>query len=360
MPRPYGFEYSTSQVLKKIARERERETRSDRTGEHDVTNFLGIQGRLYVVTLADTIPAASGSSPPYILSEGTGQVLYRVPDGGEKFSQDPSNTITATDLDAYTDKNGDPLYKRVWNPGTATAPANTPLLAVQDVWGDLYLIPSGRGSSNPQADILYYYLNNGIQGWSGSGLSAKLKTGNLVGWPGTFAVIGDEAAVGIQYQPYETAPATNGNFKVTKTGLYRLTFSGHAVWKPTSSDQYPTLGIEVYNKLAAGGANNNYKDPINGLPATFVVTQYIDTLATSPSAISGNIATPISHTYLCNLTINDKVSFRFSLTDVSGNFTLVEYYLNATYCPIISFEYIGPTFLGTTSLTTTTTTTTTT
>lgn len=359
MPKPFGFEYNTARTLKKIANERDRETRSDRTHEHDVSNFLNIQGRVYVVILADTIDAATGSSYPFVMSSGTGQVLYRLPDPAEKFSQDPDNTITSDGLDAYLDKNSDPLYKRVWNPSTtASAPADVPLLATQDVWGDLYLISPGGGSSNPQADILYYSLTIGIYGFSTTGISAKLNTTYRVGWPGTQAVVGDETAVGIQYQPYESRPDTNGNFKVTKTGLYRLTLSGHAVFTPKSTSQYPTFAIEVYNKLASGGSNTNYKDPLNGLPATYVLTAYLDDLAATPSPISGNIALPISHTYLCNLTINDVISFRLSLTDVNSPFTQVEYKLNATYCPIISFEYIGPTFLGSTLLTTTTTTTT--
>lgn len=158
MTKPYGFEKSVALTLKTSAKERKYLSPFNR--ENNVYDLYNIQGRMFVVVLDDTIPAAEESGGSWSMSEATVSVYYRTPDTSEKSSQDPSNTITALSLDPWLDSNSDQISKRVFNPTTSDAPAGTPLLAVQDVNGDLYLINASGGTTSTPTGIRYIAGDN--------------------------------------------------------------------------------------------------------------------------------------------------------------------------------------------------------
>lgn len=145
MTKPYGFEKSVALTLKQAAKERKYLSPYNR--ENDVYDIYNVQGRMFVVVLDSTLAAATVSGGSWVMSSATASVYYRVPNTGQKSSQDPSNTITATTLSAWLDSSSTQISKRVFNPTTSDAPAATPLLAVQDVNGDLYLVNATGGST---------------------------------------------------------------------------------------------------------------------------------------------------------------------------------------------------------------------
>lgn len=149
MPRVYGHDLYTARVLKKVAMERSREYQEEHRRNHDYNVPLNIQGRVFIVVLDTPVIAAVPGSGDWTMSSGIAQVYYRSPVETEGSSQDPDNTITGTTLTAFLDSDGNPVYRRVYNPTLAIAAADTPLEAIQDVYGDLYLINATSSSTPP-------------------------------------------------------------------------------------------------------------------------------------------------------------------------------------------------------------------
>lgn len=91
------------------------------------------------------------------------------------------------------------------------------------------------------------YFMDDVEGFSGSGSSAELKTGNAVGWLGASSVYGDESEVGLSFNASESTPSTNGNWDVVTTGLYWVQFSA-VLHVTASAAAEPTIIVRPYHK----------------------------------------------------------------------------------------------------------------
>lgn len=214
-------------------------------------------------------------------------------------------------------------------------------------------LPEGQGPpvSIPPAKpplCVEYYLNRGIEGWSGSVGNPTLLTGYISGWVGSQARAGNEADVGIAYQSAEAAPSTNGNYLISTTGAYRIVLSGYAKFGVTGTR---TWGTTTRNTSSAGTPNhyhtydeNNYEKVAQGPGLS--IDLYRKPLAGANALYSDNLgayrrwkhnyAQPydaegwfaISAEWNVNLNAGDRISLKFTLGGYVDNsiFTLVDGY----------------------------------
>jgi len=140
----HGFERQDALNLKQIAR----------SGVKKKGLFLPEprtnSSRSYVVVLQDAAPAMTEDGGVFSPGEAEAKVYIR--DSGsdtdkQGHSSDPDNTIeTPVELTEVLDPAGAYVYRRVFNLMTVEAPAGVPLMATQDVWGDLYIDQTGGAS----------------------------------------------------------------------------------------------------------------------------------------------------------------------------------------------------------------------
>lgn len=162
----HGFkEKRVRDTLIKVANERR--SRSDLE-----LRLLRLEGksasaRDFIIILADPIAAATydEGDDEWTLGEGEAQVFRRKrTDSDIGCSQFLENNVGGFKLEQVLDVNGDPLLKRVFNYYQTEAPADTPLTAMQDVYGDLYII--GLTTANTTPTPLTVFTNS--FSWTGS------------------------------------------------------------------------------------------------------------------------------------------------------------------------------------------------
>lgn len=206
-----------------------------------------------------------------------------------------------------------------------------------------------------------YTLDNRLVGFNAArGSSLVLDASNLTGWTGSVYRAGSESNVGIEYQASETAPNTNGLWKATQDGLFRITINGY--WKlvgitepskqnqdvvttgpasagtahthsvtQTGHDNYilsvgPKLQIDLYNKKASGGAIAFHSDA-NG--RFFQWQQWL------PVTISSRFIPVVAQWNVC-LAQNDKVALKWTAA------SMINHEWSRDGDPLkVRFEYIG-------------------
>lgn len=145
MPKVWGFNEFDGRQLKKVAKERHLNSLEESL--EDRLSVVRTTQRTYVVILSSPIAAAvSVGGGNYTISGGVGTVKTRSHAAGELYSADPANTITSLSLITASNLDGN-ITRRIFNATTSVVPANTPLLAVQDIAGDLWVVQGGTAST---------------------------------------------------------------------------------------------------------------------------------------------------------------------------------------------------------------------
>lgn len=199
--------------------------------------------------------------------------------------------------------------------------------------------------------FVLYALDKGVQGFSG-GATPFLEVGATTGWVGSESYAGSESTVGWQYLDAEAAPGTNGNYKITKDGMYRLVIDGwitlvagttpatfgnsvgyttgpatagtahtHQVTIPDFQTEIqragPNLTIELWNKKAAGGAIARHTDDLG---------EFYYWNQTFPR-FTNTTRWAVNTEWDVNLTTNDRVAFKFLFTPLTyWKVTIVDSY----------------------------------
>jgi hypothetical protein len=209
---------------------------------------------------------------------------------------------------------------------------------------------------------LEYLLDKSVVGFVATGVNQLvLNAANLTGWIGSTYRAGSESDVGIEYQSSEAAPQTNGNFKATKDGLFRLTLQGYYSLNATATplvqnqsnvttgpasagtahthsvvqtgyDDYllqakPSLKINIWNKLAAGGAIALHKDAQN---------HFFEFQVACPPTTTERFV-PITAQWNVCLHQNDQIAFKYTAAGMTNH----EWTIDGDPCKM-RFEYIGP------------------
>lgn len=144
--------FSNREVARKLKRLVQHGPDTNRLRPRGVESLIATSHiKHFLVTLDQAIPAASFNNTTGLweVQQGTGKVLHRNQTGEEDNSQDPLVIVNDPgELIEWLDDNGLQIEKRVWNSQSSEAPANTILHAIQDEFGDLYIIRGG-GTSTP-------------------------------------------------------------------------------------------------------------------------------------------------------------------------------------------------------------------
>lgn len=214
---------------------------------------------------------------------------------------------------------------------------------------------------NPPAaqNYLEYTLDEELNGFAGTSL-LRLDASNLTGWTGSLYRAGSEEDVGIEYQTAETAPQTNGIYKATRDGLFRLTISGNyqlvGTTEPSKANQEtvttgpasagtahthdvvqtghdayilgssPNVEIILFKKPASGGAIAAHTDA-NG--------RFFRWWVHMPTTLSTRYV-PINVQWNVCLSENDKVSLRWRAANMTNHYWTLD-----IGPPKLRFEYIG-------------------
>lgn len=278
-----------------------------------------------------------------VLGTGLIKIWYRNPAASEAIALAKAPQAKAT-----------PLLAQVWNKGAAIA--DDTLISATDSLGIGLVVDDKSVASQ---NYVEYKLNKNLNGFNGV---LKLDSTHLTGWPGSLSRAGSESDAKIEYQTSETAPQTNGLWKATSDGLFRITLSGAVrldwVTTPSSSnqdivttgaastgtphnhpvqqtgldawirDQTPELAIWLYNKKASGGAIAAAAD------ADTDFFKYIITGSVTGSDRYYNVC---SQWNVC-LHQNDKVSLKF----IAQRLTYFNWECVPSLAIRMRFEYIGP------------------
>lgn len=213
------------------------------------------------------------------------------------------------------------------------------------------------------APSVIYSIDKGVEGWLGGANPYLEGPSNLTGWSGSVSYSGSESAVGIQYQNSETTPSANGNYKILKDGMFQIEIDGfvsivasttvatlsnaiaytsgpasagtahtHQVTIPDFQGAIQTIGprisIQLFNKLASGGANALHQDERS---FSYVYQQNFP-------RITSQIRWNISSAWTVNLSQNDRISLKFIWT----NLTYWKFQLVDSYYPRMRVTYLGP------------------
>lgn len=145
----------TARTLARVTKERELQPRYSNTNEIDVP--LSTNLKAYIIVLASDLAAATNNMDgTWTLTSTNVAQIYTRPDTTNLYSPDPNNSIGASVLSPAFELDGaTQATRRVFNLSTSTIAANTPTLAIQDIYGDLYLVTPGTGGSSTPTGIYY-------------------------------------------------------------------------------------------------------------------------------------------------------------------------------------------------------------
>lgn len=146
----------TARVLGKVIKERELQPRYD-SGDY-IEPPLNTNLKSYVVVLTSSLaPATNNMDGTWTIPSSLVAKVYERPDTKNNYSPDVSEAISGSLLLPSKDLLGNQLYRRVFNYSTQTIAANTPTSAIQDTFGDLYII---NPSSGPTTGTPFYNASN--------------------------------------------------------------------------------------------------------------------------------------------------------------------------------------------------------
>lgn len=236
-----------------------------------------------------------------------------------------------------------------------------PLLISVAIVGDLVRgLPSGQNGEweivNESAkNYLEYQLDYGVEGFYTAGDQPTLTEAVATGWIGSKRRAGSEQLVGIEYQTEEATPSTNGLWKVRRDGLYRIMISGHIPYSWTGAatgETYTTtsalsapnnhthdvtvsaigqsncfFNLDLWNKLAAGGANAAH---VNALGYPYQIEHQF--LGPTDSPVNGSIQ--VAAEWNVCLSKGDKFSLK-CITTPENSLVVTFNWLN------MRIEYIG-------------------
>lgn len=147
----------TARTLSKVSLERELQARYN--------NFAGVNApfstnlKTYIIVLPNPLDAATNNGDgTWLLSSTPNAKVYTRPDPSNKYSPYPTNSIISSSFNlspAYELDGATQITRRVFNFTATSISANTPYLAVQDTYGDLYII-NATGGSTPALTGIYY------------------------------------------------------------------------------------------------------------------------------------------------------------------------------------------------------------
>lgn len=275
----YGFNRQQADEILRILRER---------GYRGSTELPGLglsPKRTFIVLLEGAIPALKKVSGVYRFSWGYAKVYKRDQDSDTQNSQDADNPISASATDGsrltvFTDQSGTYVRKRVFNLTKSALQTDTPYLAEEDQFGDLYVSQGGGTSTSVRSRcvITYGHRSAAVQGpiaWrEGDSALAYIP---IIGWDGT-------AVRSVRLFPQMTGDIddTFGNFsnnvgtvfsvksglsvtgysdtwlKIKQNGKYRLIWTGVcSLVNANTSEANAQLRDAGHTHTISGGATGN-------------------------------------------------------------------------------------------------------
>jgi hypothetical protein len=107
---------------------------------------------------------------------------------------------------------------------------------------------------------LYYRISRGVKGHANTDESPRLTSpSNTTAWLGAKYVVGSESDVGIAFDSSEADPDTNGNFPISKTGVYRVAMCGQfRVFRGAAAIEAVEIGF--YQKPSGGSIAKHEND----------------------------------------------------------------------------------------------------
>lgn len=243
MPDPIlGFNRPQADTLLSLIRERKL------AGRVVVPGLELSPKRTFVIDLDDPIPALEYSAGAYHFSYGDGRVLLRDQTNDRVNSQDPADSLVAgaingSTLVAFTDINGDTVYKRVFNLTKAALAIQTPYLAHEDQFGDLYIDRQAGGSTIPECHFYGFRLYRQSDGYISGNTIKSDKPGSIF-WT---ASEGNITGCHLEVKTATAASYTDYAVKVLEDGWYdfdwRVTgyenvgnVSGSSSWQTRTSE----------------------------------------------------------------------------------------------------------------------------
>jgi hypothetical protein len=106
---------------------------------------------------------------------------------------------------------------------------------------------------------LYYRISRGVKGHANTDESPRLTTTNRSCWLGAKYVVGSETDAGISFDASEADPDTNGNFPISKTGVFRVAMCGQfRVFRGAAAIEAVEIGF--YQKPSGGSIAKHEND----------------------------------------------------------------------------------------------------
>lgn len=152
----------TARTLARVTKERDLQPRYSNSNTIELAVNTNIKA--YIIVLDSPLdPAIDNMDGTWTLTSTSSAKIYNRPDTTNLYSPDPNNAIGMSVLSPAFDLDGaTQITRRVFNFSTSTIAANTPIPAIQDVYGDLYLITPGTGGSTPALTGIYYVHDDNV------------------------------------------------------------------------------------------------------------------------------------------------------------------------------------------------------
>lgn len=172
---PFGFKESTAKTLLQIARERR--TKAQKSDRPPALSNKPLELKAYIVILDDPLPAAvyDDVANEWDLGVGTAAVWRLDTEDNENISRDTDHSIASTKLTPHRDEENACVRYRIFNCLPAVINACNPVPAIQDVFGDLYVVDVAESDTSPAGPTttttttLAPCVNRCKWGWSSSG-----------------------------------------------------------------------------------------------------------------------------------------------------------------------------------------------
>ncbi len=166
------------------------------------------------------------------------------------------------------------------------------------------------GSSAPSSpQTLCYAAYKPVQGFGtddGNGTCVLVGGSFPSGYVGAINVCGDETQVGVSYDDMEATPSTNGNFLITKTGVFKIELTGYVTYSLPSAKTYVELRWSPRRKPDAGVMDDLTDSAGNDLFQTQTFYEEIPAGATL-------LRKPVSRVGYFYLTAGDRLTFKWTL-----------------------------------------------